>query len=104
METDLRELDVKVKLEVINNGYLVTSPSGVEFKKNLVDAVAWAQYELGFWVEEKFVDEEDIDKLSEYLGEKLEATVAVDHKWVKEPKVISPEEHKQMKKWLHSKT
>jgi len=66
-------MEVKVKIELINDGFLIYSPIGVEFRENLVDAVKQAVDLLEDFSLENFripfcdVDTED---LREYLDTK----------------------------------
>jgi hypothetical protein len=64
------EYEVKIKIELINDGFLVYSPTGVQFRENLIDAVDLGVDELEQWSTENFrvpFCEEDTEELKKRI-------------------------------------
>jgi len=62
--------ELKVKIELINDGFLIFSPTGCQFRESLIDAVNLAREELEDWSAEIFrvpFCEEEAEKLKEQI-------------------------------------
>lgn len=70
-----KDYSLKVKIELINDGFLIYSPTGIQFKENLVDAVSLALEEIEDWSVEIFrvpFCEEEAEELKQIIKEKRE--------------------------------